>query len=77
MIAKGLDFPNVTLSGCVLNADTSLNLPDYRSSEGSFNSDSRWLQEGAGRGREKKLRGYHSKATTPIIMRFDLPKDQD
>lgn len=27
MIAKGLDFPNVTLVG-VLNADTGLNLPD-------------------------------------------------
>ena len=27
MIAKGLDFPDVTLVG-VLNADTSLNLPD-------------------------------------------------
>ena len=35
MIAKGLDFPNVTLVG-VLNADTSLNLPDYRSSERTF-----------------------------------------
>lgn len=32
MIAKGLDFPDVTLVG-VLNADTSLNLPDFRSSE--------------------------------------------
>lgn len=35
MIAKGLDFPNVTLVG-VLNADTSLNLPDFRSSERTF-----------------------------------------
>ena len=30
MIAKGLDFPDVTLVG-VLNADTALSLPDYRS----------------------------------------------
>ncbi|MEG2253788.1 MAG: primosomal protein N', partial [Vagococcus sp.] len=35
MIAKGLDFPNVTLVG-VLNADTALNLPDFRSSEKTF-----------------------------------------
>ncbi|WEG73175.1 primosomal protein N' [Vagococcus intermedius] len=35
MIAKGLDFPNVTLVG-VLNADTALNLPDFRSAEKTF-----------------------------------------
>lgn len=35
MIAKGLDFPNVTLVG-VLNADISLNFPDFRSSETTF-----------------------------------------
>ncbi|MFV0559905.1 MAG: primosomal protein N' [Enterococcus sp.] len=35
MIAKGLDFPEVTLVG-VLNADTALNLPDFRSSEHTF-----------------------------------------
>ncbi len=35
MIAKGLDFPNVTLVG-VLNADISLNFPDFRSSENTF-----------------------------------------
>lgn len=35
MIAKGLDFPDVTLVG-VLNADTALNLPDFRSSERTF-----------------------------------------
>lgn len=32
MIAKGLDFPNVTLVG-VLNADIALNLPDFRAAE--------------------------------------------
>jgi len=35
MIAKGLDFPNVTLVG-VVTADTSLNLPDYRNGEKTF-----------------------------------------
>jgi primosomal protein N' (replication factor Y) len=35
MIAKGLDFPNVTLVG-VLNADASLNMPDFRASERTF-----------------------------------------
>ncbi len=35
MIAKGLDFPLVTLVG-VINADTSLNIPDFRSSERTF-----------------------------------------
>lgn len=35
MIAKGLDFPNVTLVG-VLAADMSLNIPDYRASEKTF-----------------------------------------
>ena len=35
MIAKGLDFPNVTLVG-VVAADSTLNLPDYRSVERTF-----------------------------------------
>ncbi|XZM78190.1 primosomal protein N' [Clostridium perfringens] len=35
MIAKGLDFPDVTLVG-VMAADMSLNLPDYKSSEKTF-----------------------------------------
>ena len=35
MIAKGLDFPNVTLVGILL-ADTSLNLPDFRAAEKTF-----------------------------------------
>lgn len=35
MVAKGLNFPNVSLVGIVL-ADTGLNLPDFRASERTF-----------------------------------------
>jgi primosomal protein N' (replication factor Y) len=35
MIAKGLDFPNVTLVG-VVNADVGLHIPDFRSAEHTF-----------------------------------------
>ncbi len=35
MIAKGLDFPNVTLVG-VINADTALHFPDFRAAELTF-----------------------------------------
>ncbi|HEX7321197.1 MAG TPA: primosomal protein N' [bacterium] len=35
LVTKGLDFPEVTLVG-VINADTVLNLPDFRSGERTF-----------------------------------------
>lgn len=35
MIGKGLDFPNVTLVG-ILQSDSSLNIPDFRSNERTF-----------------------------------------
>lgn len=50
MIAKGLDFEDVTLVG-VINGDSSLNIPDYRSAERTFDL----LNQVAGRsGRSKK-----------------------
>ena len=51
MIAKGLDFPDVTLVG-VINGDASLNVPDFRSAEKTFDL----LNQVSGRaGRSKSL----------------------
>ncbi|WP_311487795.1 primosomal protein N' [uncultured Helcococcus sp.] len=36
MLAKGLDFPNVSVVG-IISADVSLNIPDFRSGEKTFN----------------------------------------
>jgi len=44
MIAKGLDYPEVTLVG-VINADTTLHLPDYRAGERTY----QLLEQVAGR----------------------------
>ena len=52
MISKGLDFANVTLVG-ILNADASLNIPDYRSSERTFSL----LQQACGRAGRASKRG--------------------
>ena len=53
MIAKGLDFQNVTLVG-VMAADASLYLPDYRSAERTFSL----IMQVAGRAGRDKLPGH-------------------
>lgn len=61
MIAKGLDFANVTLVG-VVNGDASLNIPDFRSSERTFSL----LNQVAGRAGRGDKKGY------VIIQGFNL-----
>lgn len=51
MIAKGLDFPNVTLVG-VINGDASLNIPDFRSGERTYSLLNQ-VAGRAGRGEKK------------------------
>ena len=60
IVAKGLDFENVTLVG-VINADTSLNIPDFRSSENTFSL----LSQVAGRS------GRSSRTGEVIIQTFN------
>ncbi|MFC0754785.1 primosomal protein N' [Enterococcus faecalis] len=73
MIAKGLDFPNVTLVG-VLNADTALNLPDFRSSERTF----QLLTQVSGRaGRAEKPGEVIIQSFNPEHYAIQLAKVQD
>ena len=73
MIAKGLDFPNVTLVG-VLNADTALNLPDFRSSERTF----QLLTQVSGRaGRAEKAGQVIIQSYNPNHYAIAFAKNQD
>ena len=61
MISKGLDFPNVTLVG-VINGDASLNIPDFRSAERTY----QLLNQVAGRS------GRGNKPGEVIIQGFNI-----
>ena len=73
MIAKGLDFPKVTLVG-VLTADTMLHLPDFRSSERTF----QLLTQVSGRAGRHELPGEVVIQTyTPDHYSIQLAAEQD
>lgn len=73
MIAKGLDYPNITLVG-VLSADTSLHLPDFRSAEKTF----QLLTQVSGRaGRHEKPGEVVIQTYTPEHYAIELSKSQD
>ena len=72
MIAKGLDFPNITLVG-VLSADTSLHLPDYRAAEKTF----QLMTQVSGRaGRHDKPGEVFVQTYTPEHYAIELSKEQ-
>lgn len=73
MLAKGLDYPNVTLVG-VLNADTGLNLPDFHASERTF----QLLTQVSGRsGRSDKTGEVVVQTYNPKHYAIQLAKEQD
>ena len=73
MVAKGLDFSQVTLVG-VVNADTSLNIPDFRSSENTFSL----LSQVAGRsGRSEKSGQVIIQTFNPDHYAINLVKNHD
>ena len=70
MVSKGLDFSLVTLVG-VINADTSLNIPDFRSSENTFSL----LSQVAGRsGRSERVGEVIIQTFNPDHYAIDLVK---
>jgi len=73
MITKGLDFSEVTLVG-VINADNSLNIPDFRSSETTFDL----LEQVAGRsGRDVKKGEVIIQTYNPNHYAIEYAKNND
>ena len=73
MVTKGFDFENVTLVG-VITADMALNLPDYRSSERTF----QMLTQVSGRaGRGEKFGEVIIQTYSPQNYAIYLAKDSD
>ncbi|MFB4211071.1 primosomal protein N' [Shouchella sp. JSM 1781072] len=73
MIAKGLDFPNITLVG-VLAADSMLHIPDFRSAERTFQV----LEQVAGRAGRAELTGeVIVQSYTPDHYSIQLVKQHD
>jgi primosomal protein N' (replication factor Y) len=73
MIAKGLDNPNVTLVG-VISADSTFNLPDFRSAERGF----QLLTQVAGRAGRGEYKGHVLFQTyNPDFYALDSAKEQD
>jgi len=73
MIAKGLDFPNVTLVG-VVDSDTSLHQPDLRASERTF----QLIAQVAGRtGRSIRGGRVYVQSSTPFSPAISLAAEHD
>jgi primosomal protein N' (replication factor Y) len=73
MIAKGLDFPNVTLVG-IINADIGLHLPDFRAGERTF----QLLTQVAGRAGRGEITGeVFVQTSTPFSPSIQFARHHD